>query len=79
MARIEGVPEGANPFVRAVYAITRRKVGRMVEPVAVAAHHPRLLLGMAAFEEALTRAHRVDPRVKAVAELQAAAHVGCPF
>jgi hypothetical protein len=46
MARIEGVPEGANPFVRIVYALTRRKVGRMVEPVAVAAHHPRLLLGM---------------------------------
>jgi hypothetical protein len=79
MARIQGVPEGANPFVRAVYALTRRKVGRMVEPVAVAAHHPRLLLGMAAFEEGLGRSHRVDPRLKSLAELQAAAHVGCPF
>jgi hypothetical protein len=79
MTRIEGVPEGANPFVRAVYGITRRKVGRMVEPVAVAAHHPRLLLGMAAFEEAIARSHRVQARVKALAELQAAANVGCPF
>lgn len=79
MARIEGVPEDANAFVRVVYALTRRKVGRMVEPVAVAAHHPLLLLGMSAFEESLGRAHRLDPRVKALAELQAAAHVGCPF
>ncbi len=79
MPRIEGVPEGANPFVRIVYAMTRRKVGRMVDPVAIAAHHPRLLLGMAGFEEALGRSHRVDARLKALAELQAAAHVGCPF
>ena len=79
MARIAGVPEDANPFVRFVYAITRRKLGRMVEPVAVAAHHPRLLVGMAGFEEALGRSRRVDRRLKALAALQAASHVGCPF
>lgn len=79
MPRIEGVPEDANPFVRVVYALTRRKLGRMVEPVSIAAHHPQLLLGMAGFEAALGRSHSVDPRLKALAELQASAHVGCPF
>lgn len=79
MARIEGAPEDANPFVRAVYALTRRKVGRMVEPVSVAAHHPRLLLGMGAFEQALGSAHRVPTRVKVLAELQVSTRIGCPF
>lgn len=79
MARIAGVPEGANPFVRVFYALTRRRVGRMVEPVSVGAHHPLLLLGMGAFEEALGRAHRLPTRVKVLAELQASTHVGCPF
>jgi hypothetical protein len=79
MARIEGVPERSNLFVRGVYAVTRRRVGRMIEPVSVAAHHPRLLIGMGAFEEALLRSRRVDTRLKSLAELQAAAGVGCPF
>jgi hypothetical protein len=79
MARIEGVSERANPFVRIAYAVTRRKLGRMVEPVAVGAHHPRLLVGMGAFEEALVRSHRVPSRLKALAALQAAAAIGCPF
>jgi hypothetical protein len=43
LARLEGVPEDSSLFARGVYAVTRRKVGRMVEPVSVAAHHPRLL------------------------------------
>jgi hypothetical protein len=51
----------------------------MIEPVSVAAHHPRLLIGMGAFEEALLRSRRVDSRLKSLAELQAAAGVGCPF
>ena len=79
MARIDGVPEDANPFVRGIYAVTRRKVGRMVEPVSVAAHHPRLLLGMGAFEEALGRAHRLPTRLKVLAELQVSTRIGCPF
>lgn len=79
MARIEGVPEDSSLFARGVYAMTRRKVGRMVEPVSVAAHHPRLLLGMGAFEEALGRARRVPLRVKVLAELQVSTRIGCPF
>jgi hypothetical protein len=79
LARIEGVPEDSSLFARVVYALTRRKVGRMVEPASVAAHHPRLLLGMGAFEEALGRARRVPLRVKVLAELQVSTRIGCPF
>lgn len=79
MARIEGVPERASLFARVIYAMTRRRVGRMVEPSSIAAHHPRLLLGMGAFEEALDRSHRVESTLKSLATLQAAAGVGCPF
>ena len=32
-------------FTRLVYAMTRRKVGRVVMPVQVAAHHSKLLWG----------------------------------
>jgi alkylhydroperoxidase family enzyme len=79
MARISGLPEQTNLFTRLAYALTRRRLGRMVETVAVSAHHPRLLLGAAAFEQALGSAHRLDDRVKALAVLQAASRIGCPF
>jgi hypothetical protein len=79
LARIEGVPEDSSLFSRLVYALTRRKLGRMVEPTSVAAHHPRLLLGMGAFEEALGRSRRVPLAVKTLAELQVSTRIGCPF
>ncbi len=79
MARLTGLPEDANPFTRVVYPLTRRRVGRMIETVAVAARHPRLLLAMMGFEQALSGAHLLDHRVKVLAELQAASRIGCPF
>jgi hypothetical protein len=79
MARIAGAPAGTNPLLRAVYAITRRRLGRMIEPIAIAGHHPRLMLGMGAFEQALQGAHRIDPKLRALAVLKAAGLIGCPF
>lgn len=79
MARISGLPEDSSPFTRLAYALTRRRLGRMVETVAISAHHPRLLLGAAAFEQALGGAHRLDDRVEALAILQTASRIGCPF
>lgn len=80
MTRIEGVPNSTrNPIVRAAYRATRRQVGRMVDPVAVYAHSPALLAGYGALERATAKAHRVDERLKALAELKAAAMVHCEF
>jgi hypothetical protein len=51
MARIAGVePEQAGWFVRFVYWMVRRKLGRVVLSIRIAAHHPRLLRSVAEME-----------------------------
>ncbi len=72
-------PPKASLLVRAIYRLSRRKVGRDVDPVAVYAHTPSLLLGYGAFEDATARQHSVEQRLKALAQLKAAAIVNCEF
>jgi alkylhydroperoxidase family enzyme len=80
MTRIEGVPvEKASPLVRLVYRLSRRQLKRDVDPVAVYAHTPRLLIGYGMFEQATTKQHRVEERLKVLAETKAAAVVACEF
>jgi AhpD family alkylhydroperoxidase len=80
MTRIERVPDGTkNPFLRATFATTRREFGRMVDPVGVYARSPGLLFGYAMLERATLQQHRVDQRLKALAELKAGAMVRCEF
>ena len=41
MTRITGIPEQkANIFVRFAYWLSKKRGGKIVEPLAVAAHHP---------------------------------------
>jgi AhpD family alkylhydroperoxidase len=80
MTRIEGVPSRkASPLVKLIYRLSRRKVGRMMDPVAVYAHAPSLLIGYGMLEEATTKQHRVEERLKVLAELKAGALVNCEF
>jgi hypothetical protein len=80
MARIEGVPpRRAGLLVRLVYRLSRRMIGKVPEPLAIAAHNGWILQGYTGYEFALGRARRVDARLKVLAELKAAALVGCPF
>lgn len=80
MTRIEGVPaRKANPLVRLVYRLSRRRLGRDVDPVPVYAHAPSLLLGYGMFEQATAGQHRVEEHLKALAETKAAAVVSCEF
>ncbi len=80
MTRIPGVPHNeAGPFVRFVYRLTRRELGRDVSPVAMYAHRPRLLFGYVLFEKAQQRDARVDRVVRALVELKAAALLHCEF
>ncbi len=72
-------PAGASPLVRLVYRLSRRQLGRDVDPVAVYAHAPGLLLGYGALEQATAGQHRVPERLKALAETRAAAVVSCEF
>jgi alkylhydroperoxidase family enzyme len=80
MARIDGVPtRNASPLVRLVYRLSRRRVGRDVEPIAVYAHAPGLLLGYGMLEQATAGQHRAPERLKVLAETKAAALVNCEF
>jgi hypothetical protein len=84
MARISGADASRQGFltgwfVRVVYALTKRKVGRVVMPVQVTARHPKILWGYGQMEQALAGSHRVEPGLKHLAELRAATRVGCPF
>jgi alkylhydroperoxidase family enzyme len=80
MTRIEGArTHGPRPLLRLLYALSRRQLGRDVDQVAVYGHSPGLLMGYGAFEQATGRQHRVEERLKALAELKAAALVSCEF
>jgi hypothetical protein len=86
MAHMKGIePAEAGWFTRLVYWFVRRKFGkltgkyRLVEPVKVAAHHPRLLRAMGQMESGLAAARSVPAKLKQLAGLKAATLIGCPF
>ncbi|HEY2180944.1 MAG TPA: carboxymuconolactone decarboxylase family protein [Solirubrobacteraceae bacterium] len=80
MTRIKPLSKrNAHPLVRWTFAASRRDLGRDVDPVGVYAYAPRLLLGYGAFEKATAKEHRVEERLKALAETKAAAIVNCEF
>jgi hypothetical protein len=86
MARMQGVePREAGWFTRFVYWLARRKVGklagtsRLVEPLKITAHHPRLLWALGQMEMGQEAARSVDPTLKNLAAIKAATLVGCPF
>jgi alkylhydroperoxidase family enzyme len=80
MTRIDLVStHSANPFVRFARAVSRRQLGRDVDPVGVYAHAPALLMGYGAFERATAKQTRVPERLKVLAETKAAAIVNCEF
>jgi AhpD family alkylhydroperoxidase len=60
-------------------AYARRRYGRELSPVGVYAHHPKLMVGYGAFENAVERSDRVPARLKALAEIKTAALVSCEW
>jgi hypothetical protein len=80
MSRIPGVesPE-ASFFTRFVYWMTKRKVGRVVLPVKIMGHHPRLLMGMGQMEQAQLAARSVPLTLKELAQIKTAMLIGCLF
>ena len=84
MARISGASANQGGvfrrlFVGIVYALTRRKVGRVVMPVQVTAHHPAILWGYGQMEQSQLSSQLVSAKLKGLAELRTATLVGCPF
>jgi 4-carboxymuconolactone decarboxylase len=88
MSRIAGVRSNrTGPLTRVILAVARRKTGqltgrtteRMIEPLEVYAHRPRLLIGYGMMEDATAKLHRVDERLKVLAELKAATLTSCEY
>lgn len=80
MARIQGVePSKGGILVRAAYYLTKRKLGRVVMPVKVVSHHPRLLRAYAHMELGQEAAKTVDSAIKTLAQIKVAMLIGCPF
>ena len=86
MARMNGVePHQAGWYTRLVYWLVRRSIGkitgsgRLVEPVKIAAHHPRLLKATGQMETGQAAATSVPAPLKALAGIKAATLIGCPF
>ena len=80
MARIEGISDKqANTFTRTVYSAVQRKLGKVPEPLRIAAHHQRLMVATGGMEIAEEGMHTVDPVVKALAGIKTAMLIGCPF
>jgi len=84
MSRISGADPArlslfSGLFVRIVYGLTKRKVGKVVTPVAVTAHHPQILWGYGQMEQSLLSSRGVDGALKDLAQLRVATLVGCPF
>lgn len=81
MPRIPGVePRQAGPLIRLVYWLTRRKFGRVLTPVRIAAYQPRLLLqGLGGMESAQQSLRSVPQALKSLVQIQAAMMIGCRF
>ena len=84
MARISGAPSKQGGllrrlFVGLVYSLTRRRLGHVIMPIQVTAHHPRLFWGYLQMEQSQMGSKLVGARLKGLAELRVATLVGCPF
>ena len=80
MTYVEPRPaRGAGPFVRFVYWMARRRVGRVPAPVGIMAHQRAVLAAAMGFELGFERARDVDVKLKELAVLNAASLVGCRF
>lgn len=80
MGRIKSVPEGEVGLLgRLAYGFSRRRFGKVADPLGVMARHRGVLVGNAAMELALERSDRVEHRLKQLAETKVALLVGCEF
>ncbi|HZQ23773.1 MAG TPA: hypothetical protein VFA89_13360 [Terriglobales bacterium] len=84
MARIKGAEAKqhgfiAGLFLRTVYALSKRKLGRVVAPLQVTGHHPRILWGYAQMEQSQMGSHNLQAALKDLVSLRVATLIGCPF
>lgn len=77
MARIQGIkPRGL--YQRAIYRFMKRWLGRVPEPLRIAAYSKRLFKARMGMEQALQKL-TVPSGLVSLAGLRAAMRIGCPF
>src|SRR5258708_37403876 len=84
MARINGADPSKQGLLsglltRIVYGLTKRKLGRLVMPVSIAAHHSKVLWGYGQMEQSLLGSRLLDAGLKDLAQLRVVTLAGCPF
>ena len=79
--RIEPLPPTrAGLLIRVMYRVAKRRYGEVPEPLAVVAHHRRLLIASAVHETMIQRASRTLPvSVRELAVLWTARQIGCSW
>ena len=78
MARISLTPR-RTLFFRAVEWYSKRTYGKVLDPGKVLAHHPRVLWSDLRFEQSVAKWNKLDPDLKALAEMASAAAIGCAW
>ena len=65
------------PLVRIAEIYSKRRYGAVLQPGQALLHNRKVLLSMIGYENKVARWNALDPTVKAVAVLAAAAEIGC--
>ncbi|MEU8226432.1 carboxymuconolactone decarboxylase family protein [Kribbella sp. NPDC048915] len=78
MARIE-MTYRRTPGIRVIEWLTRRKFGKVLDPVKVAMHNRRVLVTSLAIEGTAARWNSLAPDLKALAVMVASARIGCSW
>ena len=78
MARISLDPPRTS-INRLVAWYSRRRFGVVADPAAAMGHNPRVLTSYARFEMSVEKWHRLDPTLKALAEMASSVSIGCSW
>lgn len=58
---------------------SRRKYGKVLDPLLAAGHNPRVLRAVAGYEQRVAKWRDLDPALKHLAEMVSAARIGCSW
>ncbi|WP_086791787.1 carboxymuconolactone decarboxylase family protein [Streptomyces thermovulgaris] len=78
MARISLSPPRTRLF-RGVEWYSRRVYGKVLDPLRALAHNSRVLWSYVRLEQSVAKWNRLDPDLKALAEMTSAAAIGCSW
>lgn len=80
MARIDGVSDQTASFLqKRVFGVAASRAGAVPEPLRIMALSSGTMWGTGLFEMAFERAQSIEPKLKNLVSLKAAAMIGCVF